>query len=200
MSDSPSVYQISKRKMLFLTLLGAGLVALNAALVVQNRALKAAAGNVRGSRAIVLPQGKSLPTLSGLDPEGRQLSFDYGRDSRKTVLLVFSPRCSYCTDNMPNWNAITRGLDAGAFRVVAVSTVPEGAKEYADRNGLNNIPVITEPDPKNRVAYELNVTPQTVLISADGTAERVWTGLIQGAERDEIERQLGVTLPALAAR
>jgi peroxiredoxin len=200
MSDSLSVYQISKRKMLFLFLLGIVLVALNIALVLQNRSLKATAGNARGGRAIVLPQGKSLPTLSGLDTQGRQLSFDYGRDPRKTVLLVFSPHCSYCTDNMPNWNAITRGLDADAFRVVAVSTVSEGAEEYAAKHGLNNIPVITEPDPKNRVSYELNVTPQTVLIGADGTAEKVWTGLIQGDERDEIERQLGVTLPTLAAR
>ncbi len=200
MSVSPSVYQIGKRKILFLALLGTVLIALNVALVIQNRKLKAIAANAGGSRAIVLPPGKALPTLSGFDTEGRQRVFDYGSDARKTILLVFSPRCAYCTDNMPNWKAITQGVDDKAFRVIAISTLSEGAKEYADKHGLHGIPVIADPDPKNRVAYEMNITPQTVLVSADGTAEKVWTGLIQGAERDEIERQLGVALPALAAR
>jgi peroxiredoxin len=185
--------------MFLFVLLGAALVALNVGLVVQNRTLKAAAGG-GGARAIVLPAGKSVPALSGLDSEGRQLVFDYGSDPRKTLLLVFSPRCPYCTKNMPNWNALTLGLNEKEFRVVAVSTVPEGVKEYAEKHGLNNIPVITTPDPKDKVAYEMNVTPQTVLIGSDGTVEKVWTGLIQGAERDDIQKQLGVSLPALAAR
>lgn len=199
MSGSTVVYQVSRRKMLLFVLLGAALVALNVGLVVQNRTLKAAAGNAGGGRAIVLPPGKSVPALSGLDSEGRQLVFDYGSDRRKTLLLVFSPRCPYCTKNMPNWNALALGLSDKEFRVVAVSTVPEGVQEYVEKHGLNNVPVITTPDPKDKVAYEMNVTPQTVLIGADGTVEKVWTGLIQGAEREEIEKQFGVALPALAA-
>ena len=195
MSGSPNVYQVSRRKMLLLVLLGVVLVTLNVGLVVQNRRLKASAGNAGGARAIVLPPGKSVPALSGLDSEGRQLVFDYGSDPRKTLLLVFSPRCPYCTKNMPNWNALTLGLDEKEFRVVAVSTIPEGVKEYAERHGLKNVPVITTPDPKDKVAYEMNVTPQTVLIGADGTVEKVWTGLIQGAEREDVEKQFGVSLP-----
>lgn len=195
MSGSPNVYQVSGRKMLLLVLLGAVLVSLNVGLVVQNRRLKAAAGNAGGARAIVLPPGKSVPALSGLDSEGRQLVFDYGNDPRKTLLLVFSPRCPYCTKNMPNWNALTLGLNDKEFRVVAVSTIPDGVKEYAERHGLRNVPVITTPDPKDKVAYEMNVTPQTVLIGADGTVEKVWTGLIQGAERDDVEKQFGISLP-----
>jgi peroxiredoxin len=148
----------------------------------------------------VLKAGKALPTLTGLDTEGRKLTFDYGSEPRKTVLLVFSPRCTYCTENMPNWNAIARGLDAKSFRVVAVSTVSEGVKEYVAEHEFKNVPIIADPDPKNRVSYEMNLTPQTVLIGPDGTAEKVWTGLIQGDERDEIEQYLGVKLPALAAK
>lgn len=200
MSGSPTVYQVSRRKLLLFVLLGAALVALNVGLVVQNRTLKAAGNAGGGSRAIVLPPGKSVPALSGLDAEGRQLVFDYGSDPRRTLLLLFNPNCPYCTKNMPNWNAITHGLSDKEFRVIAVSTVPDGAKEYAEKYGLRNVPVIITPDPKGRVAYEMNVTPQTVLIGADGTVEKVWTGLIQGAERDEIEKQFGVPLPALAAR
>lgn len=200
MSDSPTVYQVSRRKLLLFGLLGAALVALNVGLVIQNRTLKAAGNGGGGSRSIVLPPGKSVPALSGLDAEGRQLVFDYGSDRRRTLVLLFNPNCPYCTKNMPTWNAITHGLSDKEFRVVAVSTVADGAKEYAEKYGLRNVPVIITPDPKGRVAYEMNVTPQTVLIGADGTVEKVWTGLIQGAEREEIEKQFGVPLPALAAR
>src|SRR3712207_6341668 len=97
MSGSPNVYQVSRRKMLLFVLLGVVLVALNVGLVVQNRTLKAAPPGKGGGRAIVLPPGKSVPALSGLDSEGRQVTFDYGSDPRKTLLLVFSPRCPYCT-------------------------------------------------------------------------------------------------------
>lgn len=197
MSDTPSVYQIGKKRMSFLVLLMIAMAGLNVALVVQNKSLKAAAANA-GSRSIALKAGKVLPTLTGVDTEGRALTFDYGADPRKTVLLVFSPRCPYCTSNMPNWRALAQGLDPKSYRVVAVSLLSEGVKEYVTEHGLANVPVIADPDPKNRVAYEMNLTPQTVLIAPDGTAEKVWTGLIRGAERDEVKQRLGVSLPAPA--
>lgn len=197
MSDSPSVYQIGKKRMSFFVLLMVVMAGLNVALVVQNKTLKAAAANA-GSRSIALKAGKALPALNGVDVEGRKLTFDYGADPRKTVLLVFSPRCPYCADNMPNWRALAEGVDPRSYRVVAVSLLSEGVREYVTEHGLSNVPVIADPDPKNRVAYEMNLTPQTVLIAADGTAEKVWTGLIRGAERDEVEQRLGVRLPAPA--
>lgn len=198
MSDSQSGYFIGKKRLSFFVLLVIAMAGLNVALIVQNRSLKAATPNVGGSRSIALKAGKSLPTLTGIDTEGRKLTFDFGTDPRKTVLLVFSPHCPYCAKNMPNWRAIAQGIDAKSFRVVAVSILSEGVKEYAAKNELTNIPIIADPDPKNRVAYEMNLTPQTVLIDANGKAEKVWTGLITGTERDEVEQSLGVNLPAPA--
>lgn len=192
MTRQAPVYEISGRKAILLVLLVTALLGLNVALVVQNRSLKASAG---GSRSITLAAGKVLPPLTGKDTQGRDLTFDYGKDPRKTLLLVFSPRCGYCTDNMPNWRAAAQNVDANAFRVVAVSTLPEGAGEYVSKHGLTGVPVVAEPDPKNRVAYEMNLTPQTVLLDAGGRVERVWTGLLQGEERAEVERTLGVKLP-----
>jgi peroxiredoxin len=196
MSDSPFVYRIGKKRLSFFVLLGVTLVTLNVALVIQNRALKAAAGNPGGGRSIVLKPGKVLPALTGMDTEGRELTFGFGADPRRTVLLVFSPRCPYCNENMPNWKAIARGIDAKSFRVVAVSTSAEGVKEYVAKHELTNVSVIADVEPKNRVEYEMNLTPQTVLIAPDGTAEKVWTGRIGAAERGEVEERLGVQLPA----
>jgi peroxiredoxin len=196
MSDSPFVYRIGKKKLSFFVLLGVAMAALNVALIVQNRALKAAASTPISNRSIVLKPGKLLPALTGMDTEGRELKFEYGTDPRKTVLMVFSPRCPYCTENMPNWKAIARGIDAKSFRVVAVSTSSEGVKDYVAKHDLTNVSVIADIEPKNRVDYEMTLTPQTVLIAPDGTAEKVWTGRIGEAERGEIEQRLGVELPA----
>lgn len=200
MSDSPTSYQIGKKRMTFFILLVVVMAGLNVALLVQNRTLKAAAATPSGSRSIALKAGKVLPTLTGLDAEGHKLTFDYGADPRKTVLLVFSPRCPYCTENMPDWRALAQGIDPKSYRMVAVSLLSEGAKEYVATHGLSDVPVITDPDPKNRVAYEMNLSPQMVLIGPDGTAEKVWTGLLRGAERDEVEQLLGVKLPAPALK
>jgi peroxiredoxin len=195
MSDSPSVYQISKKRLALLVLLTITLVVLNIVLAVQNRKLKATSGTGGGSRAISLKPGKSLPPLIGFDANSNKLTFDYGNDYRKTVLLVFSPRCPYCAENAANWKALTQGIDAKSFRVVAVSTLPEGVKETLGKYGLNDVPVIVQPDPKNRVAYEMNLTPQTVLIDSGGKVEKVWTGVIQGQERSDVEQTLNIKLP-----
>ena len=47
--------------------------------------------------------------VNGVDSLAGKL--DRIRPARKTLLLVFSPRCPYCTKNMPNWNALTLGLN-----------------------------------------------------------------------------------------
>jgi len=98
---------------------------------------------------------------------------------------------------MPNWKAIAQGLDRNAYRIVAVSILSEGVKEYMAQHELTDVPVIAEVDPKNRVSYEMTVTPQTILIDSDGKVEKVWTGFIQGDELSEIERVLGLKLPTI---
>jgi peroxiredoxin len=99
---------------------------------------------------------------------------------------------------MPNWKAIAQGLDRKSYRIVAVSILSEGVKEYVAQHDLPDVPVIADVDPKSRVAYEMTVTPQTILINSDGKVEKVWTGFIQADERNEIERSLGLKLPTIS--
>jgi hypothetical protein len=76
-----------------------------------------------------------------------------------------------------------------------VSTSSEGVKDYVAKHDLTNVPVIADIEPKSWVDYEMTVSPQTVLIAPDGTAEKVWTGRIGADERGEVEQRLGVKLP-----
>jgi len=84
-----------------------------------------------------------------------------------------------------------------SFRVIAVSLIAQGTREYISRYDLNTIPVIAEPDPEVRVAYNLLLTPQTILISSDAKVEKVWTGVLRGEKQKELEQSLNVQLPIL---
>ncbi len=185
---------LSVKRNYLVFVLVASLVIMNALLVWQNRSLKTSISEA--NRSIVLKQGSMLPPLSGLDARGGKVDFRYGIDRRKTLLLVFSPSCGYCTENMPNWQAIARNLDADSYRVIAVSTLPQGVEEYVNEYSLGDIPVIADADPKSKVSYEMGITPQTILIDPDGRVEEVWIGLIGDEDKIDIENTLGVKLPA----
>ena len=135
-----------------------------------------------------------VPALSGMDLDGNEITLNYQNDPRKAVMLIFSPSCGYCTDNMPNWQAIAQSLDRKLYRIMAVSITNEGVKEYIGQHSLPDVPVIADVEPKSRVSYEMNVTPQTILIDSQGKVEKVWTGVLQHDERPEVEQSLGLKL------
>jgi peroxiredoxin len=195
MSDTSSGYTISKKAAALLVLLVAALLALNASLIIQNRTLRASGS--AGKRSTVLHPGSSVPSLSGTDIDGKNFTLDYGNDPRKVVILVFSPRCGFCTKNMPNWRAITQSLDRNSYRIVAVSIASEGVKDYVGQQKLTDVPIIAEVDPKSRVTYEMNVTPQTILIDSHGKVEKLWTGVLSPDERNEVEQIFSLKLPEI---
>ena len=194
MECSPLVCQ-AKNKIgtLLIFVFGVVLLLVNVLLAQQNKKLKVLAS--RPDRALEVKPGTALPPLEGLDSNGARHSIIYGQDPRKTVLFVLSPRCRACEENMPNWEAIISELDRRSFRLAAVSLQSEGLKEYADRRGIKQIPILTEIDPKRRVAYNLALTPQIILIDAGGKVEKVWTGLLRGEDKQGVEMALNVRLP-----
>jgi hypothetical protein len=165
----------------------------NVLLVQQNKKLKVLAG--RPDRALEARPGTALPALEGFDSNGNKHSISYGQDPRKTVLLVLSPRCQACEENRPNWEALISGLDQRSFRLAAVSLQSEGAKDYMSWLGSDKIPLLAEIDPKHKVAYNLALTPQIILIDPDGKVEKVWTGVLRGEDKRGVELALSVRLP-----
>ncbi|MBO0860213.1 MAG: hypothetical protein J2P21_17425 [Chloracidobacterium sp.] len=190
MNSLPVVYRSMTLAML---VLGTLLLLVNVLLARQNQKLKILAG--RPDRALEVRPGTKLPPLEGFDVDGNRHTIAYSRDSRKTILLVISPRCRACEQSLPNLKAIVNGLDQKSFRLAAVSLQSEGLKEYMYRRGLDRVPVLTEVDPKLRVAYNLSLTPQIILIDAGGAVEKVWTGLLRGEDKHGVESTLNVRLP-----
>jgi peroxiredoxin len=162
-------------------------------LVQKTKKLKVLAS--RPERALEVKPGTRLPALEGVGGDGGKQNLSYGQDSRKTVLLVFSPRCRVCKENMPNWDTIISELDQQSFRVAAISLQSEGAKEYASQFGIDRVPIFTDVNPKSKVAYNLALTPQVILIDSAGKAEKVWTGLLNSENKQEMEQALKLRFP-----
>lgn len=186
----PSKYEISLTTMLVALLLIVGLLSLNIALIYQSRKVKAAVYN--GEMSLSL--GKKMLPISGIDYEGQKRIFAWEQDNRRTLLLVFSPKCGACIENIPNWKAILHQIDESKFRVIIISSFSDKAKEFVDRYELGNFPTIIEPNPKIFVEYLLHLTPQTILISPSGEIEKVWLGSIQDDQKESVEKSLSINL------
>ena len=85
------------------------LLAANIALIHQNSQLKS---------QLSLPPplmeasaGTQVPDLRGVDLEGKPVEVLYGKDSRKVLVLVFSPTCPFCDQNWPKWQQVISSLD-----------------------------------------------------------------------------------------
>ena len=196
MQLSHSQISINNKTALLFLALAVTLAVVNILLLKQNYELKALLGKYPTEAAELKP-GTALRPLEGLDAEGTKLIIGYGQDNRKTLLLSFIPGCEACEKNMPYWKAIIKDLDKNAYRLVGVSLITETSliKEFTSRYELNDLPIIATLNSDCREAYQLKSTPQTILISADGRVENVWTGIIEGEKRKQVESSLGIKLP-----
>jgi hypothetical protein len=126
-------------------ILGIALLTVNMLLLQENKQLKAMTARTNPSLEIQL--GKMMPPLQGVDVNGKQIVFQYGQDSRKTLLLVFSPTCQPCSENMANWKSLIRDVDPNSFRLIGVSLKSKDTAEYLIKNNLSSLPVIADVDP-----------------------------------------------------
>jgi peroxiredoxin len=184
----------SKGSVILFGLLGLILIAANVALFIQNLNLKARTTDSAIPLAVKI--GSVVPALSGFDIYGKEFTLEYANDSRKAILFIFSPDCGFCTKNMPNWKKIIDRVDRRSYHLVAVSIKSEssGVKEYVDQQGLSGLTILTEVNLKNKLSYEMRATPQTLVIDHGGRVEKVWTGVIEAEEWQDVERTLNLKL------
>ena len=192
MSRSHCIYQLNRRTALLLLCSVVVLLGLNLLLVKQNKELKAYAQT--GERNLALKPGTQLPPIEGHGPDGNRMRFDFASDRRKTLVMVFSPNCSACRENMPNWQAIIGRVDQQAYRLVGISLAAKGTREYVEENQLRDMSIVAEIDAKTRVAYNLLLSPQLILIDANGNTEKVWSGVLDSDDKREVEGLLHVEL------
>lgn len=99
-----------KRSILFVTL-SIVLIVINIILLRQNKMLRSALDERRESSE--LHPGENVAALEGVDINGDWIRIAYGEDQRRTMILVFSPNCDYCLQNMPGRPGFERGRHCG---------------------------------------------------------------------------------------
>lgn len=162
----------------------------NFLLIRQNVNLKKQVGAAPKSMQPVL--GSNVPALEGVDPTGNRITLSYGQDARPTLLLVFSTKCGACTVNWHTWDSVVHAVDKTKFRVVYVDVFSPLTGEYVREYGISNSIVFAETDPKSIVAYNLQLTPETLLVSPQAKIENVWLGVLEGEELASLEKALRI--------
>ena len=165
------------------------LLAANIALIHQNSQLKA---------QLSLPPplmeaaaGAQVPDLRGVDVEGKPVEVLYGKDSRKVLVMVFSPTCPFCDQNWPKWQQVISSLDPSAIRPVLVDVTSTTTAGFISQHQLSSLPVILKADPRDTMDYRMHLTPQTILVDPNGKVEKVWTGVMTDSAVADLKQRVG---------
>jgi thiol-disulfide isomerase/thioredoxin len=165
------------------------LLAVNIALIHQNRQLKSQLSVP--SPNLEVAHGTQMPDLKGFDAAGKPLDVQYGKDSRKVLVLVYSPVCGFCEQNWPKWDQLISGLDRGAVRLVAVDVTATTKQPFIVQHKMADLPVFVQIDPRDTLDYRFHLTPQTILLDRDGKVEKEWTGVLNDSSVSELKQLIG---------
>lgn len=164
------------------------LLAANIALIHQNGQLKARLALPPPSLEAAV--GAQMPDLRGFDLNGQPVEVRYGKDSRKVLVLVFSPTCAFCDQNWPKWEQVIASLDRAIVRPVGVDVTSTANAAFLAQH-LSGLPVFLKVDPQATVNYRFQLTPQTILVDPAGKVEKVWTGVLTDSTVTELKQRLG---------
>jgi thiol-disulfide isomerase/thioredoxin len=191
MSALSSKYEIKSSVLFVFLALSVFLIASNLLLMRENRTLKIA---IREFQTHLAPhEGAVITSLYGRDIEKKPLVVLQGLDSRKTVLLIFSPECANCDETWPTWQAAIQNIDTKRFRVVGVNLAPELSKDYLTKRHVADIPVIAQLDPEEISLYNFQSTPLTLLLDSKGRVDKVWIGVLAGKEKVDFEQAMQIS-------
>ncbi len=118
--------------------------------------------------AATLPSVSGDSVLLGQAPHGQV-----------QVLFVFSTSCEFYKASLPAWKRIAGEL-AGNARVevvgISVDSV-EATRRYVAEHGID-LPVVSFTDRRLRALYRAEITPQTLIIDAEGKVSFTRTGAV----------------------
>jgi peroxiredoxin len=142
----------------------------------------------------LLKEGSIVQPITAKRLGGQMEAISYGGRELPTVLYVFTPQCSWCARNLDNFKALIQKSNHG-YRLLGLSLTEDGLAHYVAKNNLA-IPVYFASKDVQK-AYQLGVTPQTLVISPEGRVLKDWAGAYAGQQKSQIEDFFGVKLPGL---
>jgi peroxiredoxin len=160
---------------IFLWLAGLGVLAENIFLFQQNRHLSEAL-------APQITAGTQLQMLAGLTFDGRLEPAALPAAGSKLLIITFSPGCPACQANQDGWMRLASTLEQKGVRVLWVSRDPiEITRDYCLKHGIRLSDTLADPPSRTFAQLGLARVPNTLLVGANGTVEKVWAGRLDQA-------------------
>jgi hypothetical protein len=150
--------------------------------------------SVRSPRSPAPEVGTVLPPLVVSDLQGRQQTISF-RGGRSTVLYVFAPGCSWCRRNIANICRLSTS-NAKAYRFIGLSLSTRDLDKYLFAYP-HPFPVFVSARAELARALGLGVTPQTIVVTAEGKVWKNWLGAYDGEVQKEVEEYFGRRLPGI---
>lgn len=108
--------------------------------------------------------------------------------SRRTLLIVLSADCRYCTESAPFYRRLAQAkAERGEARLLAV--LPQSTEESMKYLGTHDIKV---DEVKQAALGSINVrgTPTLVLVDNEGVTQEVWVGKLPPEREEEVLSRL----------
>ena len=145
-----------------------------------------------------LKPGDKLESFSASGLNDERIVIDFASGGPRRVLLFLSPNCPYCREQFPYWKKLIDMAPSRDFQVVAVAMNSEDRSKltaYLNSMGCpsesKSFSVALIPE-EVRQQYKFSITPTTLVVSSDGKADAVWTGLLKPSDVEAASAILGL--------
>lgn len=113
--------------------------------------------------------GLYVPTVTLPSVGGDTITLGNASPGAVQVLFVFSTTCQFCKASLPAWKRISGEFaNSEKVQVVGISLDSvEATSRYLMENGIR-LPVVSFTDRRLRALYRAQITPQTLIVDAEG--------------------------------
>ena len=144
----------------------------------------------------VLVPGSKAPEFSAKNAHGNKEFLNYADVPVPTVLYVFTPDCHWCARNLENIKHLALTTNS-RFRFVGVALSEKDLDSYLTHSNMP-FSVYRTLSEDVKIAYGLNSTPTTIVVSPEAKVLQYWRGAYSGDMKNEVERFFQLTLPGMS--
>lgn len=165
-------------------------------LIRQNRGLKQTIAELQARHASAreeiptLEEGETVEPLSLIDLDGKPANVGYDDPERDSLLLIFSPDCPACKENMAGWKVVEQADVEQARKLYFISTAgEERTRQFVEEYALDRPVFLAGADALS--GYKVAYIPTTLLIGPGGVVKRVWVGVLSEDALEELQQTSG---------
>ena len=161
-------------------------------LILQNKELKASFRNSSPFLFESLKPGDKVESVTVQSLNGATISLRYQEPEQKYLLFIFSTTCPHCENNLPIWNHIANLVgNKSGLNIIGIASEPLEVLNSFVKNknpDFNICSAITDTSFGRK--YGINVVPETIILTGDGTVIKTWIGELHGIQTEEVQTLL----------